>query len=106
MESYGFCWVCSSSSGLFVHEMASGAFREKAFADRITWVVACSLCNTSGGPLHSRADWPLPKQLALKWIHDRGYFELEKFNLLRSRAPGAIEMREVVPHICRLLDTD
>lgn len=96
------CWVCGRTYNLGVHEIARGIHREAAFTERMTWIVACGECNC--GPLHDHRAWPLAKQLALKWVHDRPHFLLEEFNVLRDREPGAITWAEVVVWICRLVD--
>lgn len=96
------CWVCGGQT-VGVHEMACGmSIRSASIADPATWFAACGVCNT--GPLTDYAVWPLFRQLALKWIHDRRRFDLRAFNLVRGRAPGAIVMAEVIPFICRELD--
>lgn len=88
-----FCWVCGRTWNLCVHELARGAFRAAAFVERKTWVVACGECNC--GPLNDHAEWPLARQLALKYIYDREHFDLAGFNRLRDREPDAITFDQV-----------
>lgn len=96
------CMCCHFAPATDCHEIARGAHRSKAYEDRITWLAVCRVCNCVA--LDGYAEWPLTRQLALKWIYDREHFDLEGFNRLRGRAPGAITMAEVVPWICRELD--
>lgn len=96
------CMCCIYSPADQCHEMARGIHRDKALEDRRSWLAVCWSCNCF--ELTDAKKWSLPKQLALKWIYDREYFDLEGFNVLRGRQPGAISMCEVVLHICRLLD--
>lgn len=88
-----FCWVCGRTWNLCVHEMARGSHREKALTERLTWLVACGQCNS--GPLHDHREWPLARQLALKYMHDQEHFDLVGFNRLRDREPDAITFDQV-----------
>ena len=102
VEEFGFCFGCGQAGQLAVHEMACGSHRERALDQRYAWLCACWVCNSEEFTNYER--WPLERQLALKWIHDRKHFELRSFNELRGRAPDAITMSEVIPFICRELD--
>jgi hypothetical protein len=82
--------------------MASGSYRELALSQRCTWLAVCTHCNCYR--LTDRSEWPLVRQLAIKWIRDKHHFYLTQFNAIRGRAPNAIEWHEVVVAICRELD--
>lgn len=101
-QSFWTCPVCKQRPTACTHEMAKGIHREKAFQDRRTWLATCIDCNNN--EMNDYSEYPLERQLALKWCQDRSYFDLEGFNVLRDRAPGAITMAEVIPWICRELD--
>lgn len=102
VAEYGFCWLCGWNYDLAVHEIAKGSHREAALSERIAWMVACGGCNC--GPLNDYKEWPLVRQLAVKWVYDQENFDLVGFNRLRGRADNAIVLLEVIPHICRELD--
>lgn len=102
VTEFGYCFGCGNVLDLCVHEMSRGTHREASLTKRFTWMVACSYCNANR--FTDYYYYPLERQLALKWIHDRKYFDLEAFNVLRGRAPDAITMAEVIPHICREVD--
>ena len=98
----GYCWTCGEPTNLTCHEIARGIHREKALAERMTWLCVCWRCNSD--ELTDAARWPLEKQLAVKWIYDREYFHVEGVCLLRGRQPDAILFSEISPWICRILD--
>jgi len=45
------------------------------------------------------SEWSLTRQLALKLVRDPSRFNLERFNEIRGRAEGAIELADVVKHL-------
>lgn len=100
---FPWCWFCEDAPSTECHEIARGTGnRSKAKKERFTWASSCNDCN-----FHQVTDysiWPLERQLAVKWINDREYFNLIGFNRLRGLADSAIEMHQVIFHICRLLD--
>lgn len=105
VAEYGFCWnpVCNSGRDLCCHEMAKGTGnRPLAFERRYCWLVLCGDCNCDA--FNDYSQWPLARQLGLKWLHDWEHFYLVAFNVLRRRSSEAITFTEVVIHICRLLD--
>jgi hypothetical protein len=102
VEAGGYCWVCGVTRQLCCHEMTSGTHRDASLDKRFTWLCVCSECNC--GCLTDKSEWPLVKQLAVKWIYDREHFDVEAICLLMGRSPDAIYFSEVSPHICRLLD--
>jgi hypothetical protein len=82
--------------------MACGSHRQAALSERCTWLAVCRDCNCHH--LTDYAEWPLLRQLAVKWICDRPHFDLPRFNEIRGRAPTAIEWHEVVVAICWEID--
>lgn len=86
------CWYCCRMSEC-VHEMARGAHRQRAIQEPCTWFAACSLCNS--GPLNDWGAVPLLEQLQIKKCNDPSRFDIERFNEIRGRAPGAITLQEV-----------
>ena len=91
------CFHCGlrspSGDGLETHEIARGAARQKALKEPATWL---RLCNGFWNGCHELVSgWPLPKQLALKFLMDRGHYDRVKVNLLRGRQPEAITEEEV-----------
>lgn len=100
-EEFPECVVCGSPT-TEVHEMACGSHREKALAERCTWLPTCTYCNQH--KLDGYQEFPIVRQLALKWVLDRESFDLLLFNEIRGRAPTAITMADVIPWICREID--
>lgn len=93
LEEARICWVCGCPNKC-VHEMACGSHREAALPERITWLSTCWTCNSDELPNYAK--YPLARQLAIKRFFDPRFFDLEKFNVLRGRAPGAITLVEVL----------
>ena len=60
---------------------------------------ACCNCNCNVAT--DKAKWPTSRKLAVKWINDREWCDLEKFNSLSIRR---VTWVEVVVWICRELD--
>lgn len=105
-EEFPWCWFCEDAASSGVHEIASGnGNRGQAVQERFTWAAACWDCNsnrlTDKGP---NGEWPVVRQLAVKWINDRENVDLVAFNRLRGHDDNAITMADVIPHICRILD--
>lgn len=96
------CVVCWERSEC-VHEMACGSNRWLAFTKPSTWLPSCGRCNCH--QLTDYSKWPLERQLALKWCYDRERFDLLEFNIVRGRGALAITMADVIPWICRELDS-
>lgn len=98
---FPWCWYCEEARSECTHEMACGIqHRHKAVPQRFTWGAACSDCNTNR--LTDYSLWPLEKQLAVKFINDRAYYDRVEFNLLRGREPEAITQREVYRWVRRI----
>jgi hypothetical protein len=105
-NEFPWCWFCENAPSAGVHEIASGTGnRGPAVQQRFTWAAACWNCNskrlTDKGP---KGEWPIRRQLAVKWINDRDHLDLVAFNRLRGEDDNSITMAEIIPHICRLLD--
>ena len=98
---YPACWFCGGPSQC-VHEMACGSHRELALSEPCTWAAACVDCNEFH--LTDYSEWPLARQMAVKWIEDRKNFDRVRFNAIRGRSPDAISWTEVVLWICRELN--
>ena len=88
------CCVCGERKEITVHEIVRGAFREKGYQERCTWLPACFDCNS--GPLHSHIEWPIAYQLALKAICDLEYYDRRKVNELRGRSPDDVTEMDVL----------
>ena len=97
------CWFCQISVATDVHEIANGPARKVARGDRCTWAASCSHCNCH--EVTDKAKWPIARQLAKKWIHDREWFHLRRFNEIR-RGQRITDWVDVVICICRELDGD
>jgi hypothetical protein len=83
------------------HEIANGPCRIQAYGERCTWGAACRNCNCL--ELTNKKTWPVARQLAVKWLNDREWFDLEKFNAIRRGLPQIV-WTDVVLLICRELD--
>jgi hypothetical protein len=64
---------------LCVHEIASGADRQKALDKAYAVLVVCNYCNTT---IHG---WPKERQLAVLLLRRPADFDLDAFNELRGR---------------------
>ena len=78
------------------HEICRGVHRAKAVLERCTWLALCRGHHSDMGDYEL---WPLERQLALKALVDPAWFDLAKINELRGRAPGAIELADVIKHL-------
>lgn len=96
---FGFCWACLTTYSIDCHEMAKGCHRGQAIKTEndFTWFSACNDCNQ--GCLNDYSEFPLERQLALKYIFDRTRFDLVAFNRLRGRDDNAITMADLRPWI-------
>jgi len=102
VERASMCMACREAPATDCHEIACGSHRDAALGERLAWLAVCRVCNCER--LTDRDVWPLTRQLAVKWLHDRPHFDLLGFNALRGRAPGAITWPEVCVAVCRELD--
>lgn len=97
LEEFGKCVVCGWEPADQVHEIAKGSHRALAIAEPCTWLAVGFDCNM--GRLNDYSLYPLERQLAIKWIHDRKRFDLARFNELRGRAPTAITIADIKKYI-------
>lgn len=103
VAEYPQCMCGCGERATACHEMACGwSNRPQAIQHRFCWLSLSDYCNQY--EFTNYAKWPLERQLALKWIHDREHLDLVAFNRLRGRADSAITMADVIPWICRELD--
>ncbi len=96
-----FCFACrafhvESPYALHTHEIPRGVFRQKAFKVPAAWL---RLCLTHHDEVDDLSVWPIARQLALKYLMDRGYYDRVKVNLLRGRQPEAITEEEVMVYV-------
>jgi hypothetical protein len=88
------CMVCGRRRDLSVHEIASGANRQKALDKRFALLVVCWECNS--GCLKDRRSWPEARQLALLKVKSPEDYDLRAYNdLVNPRAPNRITEEEV-----------
>lgn len=62
------------------------------------WAASCNNCNCH--ELTDKVKWPLARVLAIKWLADRAYFDLARFNEIR-RGYKQIRWTDVILWICR-----
>lgn len=97
MEFYS-CFICGNRWEkkpiriLDVHEIARGAFRSKAIMLRECWLLLCRECHDA---VDDYSEWPIAKQLAVKYIRDREYYDRALVNRIRGRTDDAITETEV-----------
>ena len=85
------CMVCGGA-GTDVHEISSGtAGRPLSEGEPATWLLACSSCNC--GQLTDKLEWPVARQLALKFVADGKHFDLERFNACYTL--GSVGMEDI-----------
>ena len=99
-EEFPRCMVCGVRHSLETHEIARGPHRRKAYGQRCCWLRLCQNCHTACSRYLS---WPIQKQLALKKLCDPEYYDLELFNVIRSRAITAVNQDEIDAW-CRLME--
>jgi len=102
VEKYTHCNCCGRCDQLWCHEITRGSDREAALSKRCSWLAVCNHCNQE--ELTDAEKWPLPRQLALKWLCDRKHFDLSCICKIRGRAPTCVTMAEVIPYVCRIMD--
>jgi hypothetical protein len=86
-------------SWLETHEIARGPVRQRALGVPATWL---RLCNIHHDEVDNLLIWPIAKQLALKFIFDRKYYDRVAVNLLRGRDPDAVSEAEVQAYVQEL----
>lgn len=95
------CVVCGVAAADQVHEIARGSHRAAAIEAPCTWLATCWSCNHL--LLTDAAEYPLERQLAIKFRVDPGRIDLGEFNALRGRDPGAITWEDLEPWLIDLL---
>jgi hypothetical protein len=89
-------YVSLSGQNLETHEIASGPARQAALKEPSTWLRTCNgFINNCHDALHDKSEWPIARQLALKWCCDPEHYDRVKVNLLRGRQPEAITETDV-----------
>ena len=99
-EEFPRCWFCGAPT-TDCHEITNGPCRKAAYGQRCTWGAACNNCNCN--ELTNKIKWPVARQLVVKWINDREYWDLDKVNEIRTGI-GLIHWPDVVVWICKELD--
>lgn len=95
------CWFCGRPT-TDVHELtANGSCRSQAYGERCCWAASCNWCNCHR--LTDKCEWPIARQLAVKWINDRVWFNLDRFNEIRRGLPRTA-WADVAAWICREVD--
>ena len=98
----GGCFTCPSAA-TDTHEIACGPGRAAALKEPAAWLRTCRRCHER---LHDYGEWPIARQLALKWVCDRSHYRRTEVNLLRGRQRDAITHAEVmlqVPYVVAIL---
>lgn len=106
VNEIGQCMACGYSSRnpnpafpiglskLCCHEMLRGSYRQKVLDEPAALLVLCVRCNC-----HEFTDagkWPIPRQLCLQQNRAPDWYDLRRFNELKSQfAPQAITQAEV-----------
>lgn len=83
-----------------VHEIARGPARRAAYLERCAWLSLCRICHDA---MDDYSVWPLDRQYALKALRDTAFYDRQRLNELRGRAPDAISEQEVIVSLLRLV---
>lgn len=97
LKQFEYCWVCGSNWEMTVHEILRGGSRGVALDHRLTWFAACAECNC--GVLNDAIQWPIQRQLAVKFLMDELFFDLPMFCQLKREAVTAYTMEDIKPYI-------
>lgn len=97
IKEFPACWVCFSQWRVWVHEFIRGGSRGVALDNRCCWFAACWECNS--GCLDDASQWPVERQLAVKFLMDPDYFDLEKCCELKRVGPECYTMDDLKPYI-------
>jgi hypothetical protein len=94
------CMKCGygslSGENLETHEIANGPARQAALKEPSTWLRLCNgFINGCHAALHDKGDWPVARQLALKFRYDPEHYDRVTVNVLRGRQPEAITEKQV-----------
>ena len=96
------CWFCGQAAAHDTHELtANGGCRSEAYGERCCWGAACRQCNCF--ELTDKRKWPIARQLAVKWIRDQEWVDLERVNHVRRGLPQT-SWADVVIWICKEID--
>lgn len=87
------CVYCTVNDATCIDHIAGGASRHKALEERCACNASCLPCNL--GDANDPTKFPLFRKLAVKLVTDGEFFDLEKFNRLRGRAPNAITLADI-----------
>ena len=90
------CWSCGTSPA-GIHEILRGGSRGVALAEPCCWFAACWFCNTAD--LNDAIEWPVNRQLAVKYVEDPGGFDLQLFLELKREAVTSITFADLKPFI-------
>lgn len=83
--------------GADIHEMCGGmSTRVKAVQEPACWLLLCRKCHDL---FHDPSEWSLSRQAALKFLVDYDRFSLEAVCRVMGRAPTALTMRDLLPHL-------
>ena len=85
------CWVCGSRHDLIIHEMAKRSQAPNKWGERCNYFLACNTCNCD-----VLEDPTLTHQLAIKALRDPRHYDRQRVNVLRGRAPDAIDYDDVL----------
>lgn len=80
------CAACGATHDLSVHEILGGPLRMISFGKRELWLCLCFRCNAD--EFTDRIKWPVPKQLALKFVVDPAFFDLRVANKVKAPDGG------------------
>lgn len=87
------CVYCGQRKATGVDHIARGSSRHRAIEHRCCWNASCWDCNS--GDANDHAAFPVERKLAVKLATDGEFFDLDTFNEIRGRAPGAVTLADV-----------
>jgi hypothetical protein len=93
LAQFDTCVYCQERPATCIDHIAGGASRHKALSERCACNASCLECNL--GDANDPTKFPLFRKLAVKLVTDGEFFDLEKFNRLRGRAPNAITLADI-----------
>lgn len=92
VEMFDFCWVCGRH-GTQCHEMVGGNVRHESVNHRQTYLAVCFEC-------HAEVQcWPLPKQLALKLVHDSDFFDPALVCRIKGYAETHVSLGDIASYL-------
>ena len=99
--NFSSCWVCGRPkwAGMQIHHVARGAHRAKSREKECSLIRCCQAC-------HDELDGLcLVTQYAIIAINNIAAYDRINLNLLRSRAIDAIDEKEVLAEVVRLMNS-